>query len=153
MGTEMTEDDSLMPKWDVALEALLAEEFEERGVEMRIADFQRLARGRTTIGCSSGGAPGKRIWRSTTAAGSSSCRPPEPIPSPSIASSGQPFPVAAQKVVDGLQPDLDGTGGAVFVQIPEGEEGGAALFDDLLDQVVDGRIVAALEAGELQADE
>jgi len=44
VGTEITGDDSLIPKWDVALEALLAEEFDERGMEMRITDFQRLAR-------------------------------------------------------------------------------------------------------------
>ncbi len=42
--TETTEHDTLTPKWDVALEALLTEEYDERGMEMRVADFQRLAR-------------------------------------------------------------------------------------------------------------
>lgn len=43
MVTEMTEHDTLTPKWDVALEALLTEEYDERGMEMRVADFKRLA--------------------------------------------------------------------------------------------------------------
>ncbi len=37
-------ENHLNPKWDVALEALVTEEFAERGMEMQVADFQRLAR-------------------------------------------------------------------------------------------------------------
>ncbi len=44
MATDIKDQEALTPKWDVALEALVTEEFAERGVEMRIADFQRLAR-------------------------------------------------------------------------------------------------------------
>ncbi len=44
MVTEIRNGETLKPKWDVALEALLTEEFAERGVEMTVADFQRLAR-------------------------------------------------------------------------------------------------------------
>ena len=44
VAADITEHEALIPKWDVALEALVTEEFSERGVEMRIADFQRLAR-------------------------------------------------------------------------------------------------------------
>ncbi len=44
MALDTEEQETLTPKWDVALEALVTEEFAERGIEMRIADFQRLAR-------------------------------------------------------------------------------------------------------------
>ncbi len=40
----MTENEMAIPKWDVALEALVTEEYGERGMEMSVADFQRLAR-------------------------------------------------------------------------------------------------------------
>ncbi len=42
--TDIAKHETLTPKWDVALEALVTEEFAERGMEMGIADFRRLAR-------------------------------------------------------------------------------------------------------------
>ena len=42
--TDLIERETMTPKWDVALEALVTEEYNERGMDMRIADFRRLAR-------------------------------------------------------------------------------------------------------------
>src|SRR6185437_12830414 len=55
--------------------------------------------------------------------------------------------VALQEVADGLDADADRTGGLVLVDVLEAEVGRAGVFDDGLDDRIDGRIVTALEAG------
>ncbi len=61
--------------------------------------------------------------------------------------------IASQEVVDRLHTKLDRAGRAILVEVLEREIRPAGRFDDLLDDRVHGRIVAALEAGELERDE
>ncbi|OGT21865.1 MAG: hypothetical protein A2V90_01090 [Gammaproteobacteria bacterium RBG_16_57_12] len=44
MTDHTTEDNTEIPKWDVALEALVREEFEHQGAALRNEDFLRLAK-------------------------------------------------------------------------------------------------------------
>lgn len=62
------------------------------------------------------------------------------------------FAIAAQEVVDGFDTDANGAGGLVLVEILKAEIRRAGLFDDALDNPVDGGIVAALETGHFERD-
>ena len=53
----------------------------------------------------------------------------------------------AKKMIDCLHADAQRSRWFIFVKIFEGEEGRSGILEDTLDDVVDGRIVSALEAG------
>jgi len=58
-----------------------------------------------------------------------------------------------QEMINGLHANAQRACGLVFVEVLEGEEGRARTLENPLDDVVDGRVVAALEAGELNGGE
>ena len=60
------------------------------------------------------------------------------------------FAVALEEVADGLDADLDRAGRLVFVDILEAEVRRAGVLHNFLDHRVNRRVVAALEARELQ---
>lgn len=62
------------------------------------------------------------------------------------------FAIAPQEIVDGFDPNPYGASGLVFVEILELEVWRAGLLDDALNDAVNGRIVAALEARHFQRD-
>jgi len=59
------------------------------------------------------------------------------------------FLIALQKIVDGLDAQPNGMGRTVLVHVFERKEGRSGTLDDLLDSVIDGSVVAALETGKL----
>src|SRR5678816_1496891 len=60
------------------------------------------------------------------------------------------FAVALEEITDGLDADLDRAGGAILIQILERIVRRARVLDDLFDHTVDGRVVTALEVGNLE---
>ena len=58
--------------------------------------------------------------------------------------------ITAQEIIDGLDANPDRAGRLVLVEILEAEIRRARLLDDAFDHAVDRRVVAALEAGNLQ---
>src|SRR5262249_13076228 len=60
------------------------------------------------------------------------------------------FAVAPQEVIDGFDPDAYGPGRLILIQILEAEVRRAGPLDDALDNAVNRRIVAALEARHLE---
>jgi len=66
---------------------------------------------------------------------------------------GETLPEALEEVVDGLDPDLDGSRRLVFVKVFEAEVRRAGPFDDPLDDREDRGVVTAPEADDLEGDE
>jgi hypothetical protein len=61
--------------------------------------------------------------------------------------------VTAQEIIDGLDADFHRSGGLVLVEILETEIRRVRFLDDAFDDAVDGRVVAALEVGNLHGDQ
>src|SRR6516164_9268847 len=63
------------------------------------------------------------------------------------------FAIATQKIIDGLDTNLDGAGGLILVEILEAEVRRAGLFYDALHYAIDGRVMSALETRDFESHE
>ena len=70
-----------------------------------------------------------------------------------VAAAHKLFPMTFEEVVDGFNAQLDGVGRAVLIDILEGEVRRSRALHDLFDGVIDRRVVAAFEAGNLDRDQ
>ena len=73
--------------------------------------------------------------------------------SPRLFQPDEPLTMAPQKIVERFDSNLDGSEWPVLVDVLERKEGCSGTLDDLLDDRVDRRVVAALEARQLERDE